>query len=268
MRVTVMNMVNTRTLAAVLAVLTTSMTSLPGAAQCRAASAEHQVAVFELYTSEGCDSCPPADRWFSGLQRDGAGERGVALAFHVDYWDRLGWKDRFASAAYTARQQIQADRQHAPFVYTPQILLQGRDFSSWRTVQTSEAVAAINTKAAVAKIELSATPVERNTTTVDVRVRVRDPRDRSHAAIAVALVQDSLASEVKAGENAGKRLAHDHVVRQWREETARFDASGEASQRAVLSLPADAGPLSIVALVENDSTGTVLQAVSLPLCGR
>jgi hypothetical protein len=260
--------VNPQTLSIGLLALAPLLSSLPSQAQCRAASVDHQVAVFELYTSEGCDSCPPADRWFSDLRGNADGLRGVALAFHVDYWDRLGWKDRFGSAAYTARQHDQASRLHAPFVYTPQVLLQGRDYAAWRTAQATGAVDAIIAKPAAARIELAASLVERNATTVDVRVRVRDPRDRAHAAIAVALVQDGLASEVKAGENAGKRLTHDHVVRQWREDAARFDASGEATQRAVLALPDDAGPLSVVALVENESTGAVLQALSLPLCAR
>jgi hypothetical protein len=245
-----------------------AFSSMPDYAQCRAASAEHQLAVFELYTSEGCDSCPPADRWFSALKANASGDRGVALAFHVDYWDRLGWRDRFGSTAYTARQHDQATRQRAPFVYTPQVLLQGRDFSAWRASGPTTVVDAINAKPAAATIDLTASKIERNTTTVDVRVKVRDPRERAHAAVAIALLQDGLASEVKAGENAGKRLAHDHVVRQWREETARFDAAGEAAQHVVLTLPDDPGPLSLVALVENDSTGAVLQAVSLPLCGR
>jgi len=245
-----------------------AVASLPGHGECRAASAEHQLAVFELYTSEGCDSCPPADRWFSALRTDASGDRGVALAFHVDYWDRLGWTDRFASAAYTARQHDQATRQRVPFVYTPQVLLQGRDFSAWRDGAPAAVVDAINAKPAAATIELAATEVERKATTVEVRVEVRDSRQRAHAAIAVALLQDGLASEVKAGENAGRRLAHDHVVRQWREAPARFDAAGEAVERVVLALPGDPGPLSLVALVENDSTGAVLQAVSLPLCAR
>jgi hypothetical protein len=236
------------------------------AAQCRAQSAEHEVAVFELYTSEGCDSCPPADRWFSAL-KGAQPSSAVALAFHVDYWDRLGWRDRFGSSAYTARQRDQATRQSAPFVYTPQILLQGEDFGAWRSGPPAAAVAAVNARPAHAKIDV-AVATERASAAVDVRVRVADARDRAHAAIAVALVQDGLASEVKAGENAGKRLAHDRVVRQWRSDAGRFDAGGNAAQHVVFSLPSDAGPVSIVALVEDDSTGRVLQAVSLPLCGR
>jgi hypothetical protein len=243
-------------------------TSMPTSAQCRAISAEHEVALFELYTSEGCDSCPPADRWFSTLARGSDAGHAVALAFHVDYWDRLGWRDRFGSAAYTARQHDQATRQHASFVYTPQVLLQGEDFS-WRSPgQPAAAIAAINARPARAKIELAADPAASDAATVEVRVRIGEPRDRAHAAIAVALVQDGLASEVKAGENAGRRLEHDHVVRQWHTSTARFDAAGVATERIVLSLPRDSGPLSVVAFVENDSTGSVLQAASLPLCGH
>ena len=237
-------------------------------AQCRAQSAEQQVAVFELYTSEGCDSCPPADRWFSALGRSGAGQV-VALAFHVDYWDRLGWRDRFGSAAYTARQHEQAARRHAPFVYTPQVLLQGEDFPDWRAQgQASAAVAAVNARPARATIDLAASPAEGHAASVDVRVRVGDARDRAHAAIGVALVQDGLGSDVKAGENAGKRLAHDHVVRQWRADAVRWSPAGEAIERLVVPLPDDPGPLSVVALVEDDATGRVLQAVSLPLCAH
>lgn len=75
------------------------------AAQCVKESPPHAVALVELYTSEGCSSCPRADRWLSRLLREGPGvDHVVPLAFHVDYWDRLGWKDRFASARFTERQ--------------------------------------------------------------------------------------------------------------------------------------------------------------------
>lgn len=239
-------------------------------AECRASSVGHTVAVIELYTSEGCDSCPPADRWLSGFARSPDATRAVALAFHVDYWDRLGWRDRFANGAFTARQHEQAERQQrAAFVYTPQILLQGEDFRAWRaSEQPGAAIAAINARPARAKIELSASSGDRGTAAVDVSVRIAQAPDRAHAAIAVALVQDGLASDVRAGENAGKRLTHDRVVRQWRAEAAHLDAAGEAQEHLVFALPADAGPLSIVAFAEDSATGAVLQAVSLPLCAR
>ena len=239
-------------------------------AECRASSSGHMTALVELYTSEGCDSCPAAERWLSGFARGADADRAVALAFHVDYWDRLGWRDRFGSAAFTARQREQARRQREAFVYTPQILLQGGDFPAWRVPgQPAAAIAAVNAQPARAMIELAATPVGRSAAAIDVRVRIPQARDRAHAAIAVALVQDGLASDVKAGENAGKRLAHDHVVRQWRATPATLDAAGEAKDHLVLALPAESGgPLSVVAFAEDAATGAVLQAVSLPLCAR
>ncbi len=93
----------------------------------------------ELYTSEGCSSCPPADRWLSQLKGQ---DDVVALAFHVDYWDRLGWKDRFASAEHTQRQAQQQRSNGARFSYTPQVVVNGRDRPSWGGPVAGEATAA------------------------------------------------------------------------------------------------------------------------------
>ena len=233
-------------------------------AQCRTASVDHAVAVVELYTSEGCDSCPPADRWLSGLKL--GADAAVALAFHVDYWDRLGWRDRFGSAAFTQRQYDQSRRHRGEFVYTPQVLLQGRDFSAWqRDAQPSAAIAAINAKPARAAIELGVDGTDRNTIAVDLSVRVPEARDRANAAVVVALTQDGLSNNVKAGENAGKRLSHDHVVRAWQPDLA-LGAGGELRRTIRFARPEDRGPLAIVALTEDNRTGEVLQAVSLPVC--
>ena len=99
---------------------------------CRAASGPQALPLVELYTSEGCDSCPPADRWLAKQFPAAATDaRAVALAFHVDYWDRLGWADRFASPAYTERQYASMRANAATFVYTPQVLLQGHDLRGW-----------------------------------------------------------------------------------------------------------------------------------------
>lgn len=235
-------------------------------AECRAASPNHTVALIELYTSEGCDSCPPADRWLSAL--DLGTTRALAVAFHVDYWDRLGWRDRFGSAVFTERQYEQMRRRHGAFVYTPQLLLQGREFSQWRdTSRPVAALASINAAPARAAIELVAASADGGAIAVDLYVRVPQVRDRAHAVVAVALTQNGLASDVKAGENAGKRLVHDHVVRAWRAGTPIGDA-GELRQHFNLPRPADPGPLEIVAFAENTATGEVLQALAVPVCTR
>ena len=243
-----------------------TLAALPAVAKtdCRATSSPQTVALIELYTSEGCSSCPPADRWLSRLNLPP--EAAVALSLHVDYWDRLGWKDRFASMAFTDRQYEQMRRQRAEFVYTPQVLVQGRDFGRWGTGGEAAAIVAVNARPARAVIELAAEP-HGDKTWIDVHVTVPDTRDRTHATVAVALVQDGLVSNVKAGENSGRRLNHDHVVRQWRAGLP-LDAEGEMRSRLTFALPAEQGPVSIVAFAENSTTGEVLQALSLPLCAR
>jgi hypothetical protein len=99
------------------------------AAGCTAKSGAQTLAVVELYTSEGCDSCPPADRWLSGLKGAGTyADRVLPLALHVDYWDYIGWRDPFAQAQFSARQREMAAINRVRTVYTPQVLVGGRDF--------------------------------------------------------------------------------------------------------------------------------------------
>src|ERR1043165_160036 len=102
------------------------------AASCKAESGNRTVALVELYTSEGCSSCPPADRWLSGLAARGFGAgRVVPLALHVDYWDYIGWKDPYGRREFSLRQRKLSQLQRMALVYTPQVLIQGRDFPRW-----------------------------------------------------------------------------------------------------------------------------------------
>ena len=100
--------------------------------QCSASSGSQRVSVVELYTSEGCSSCPPADRWLSTLMPDAKAGRLLPLAFHVNYWDYIGWKDPYAQAAFSRRQRELADRRGARTIYTPQVVVDTRDFPGWR----------------------------------------------------------------------------------------------------------------------------------------
>src|SRR5436190_19967472 len=137
---------------------------------CRAASGSQVGPLVELYTSEGCDSCPPADRWLAAeFPAVDTGSRAIALAFHVDYWDRLAWADRFAMASYTQRQYAAMRANRATFVYTPQVLLQGHDLQDWQ----NERAATVETAArapARATIALEATG---STDTINVSVDVQ-----------------------------------------------------------------------------------------------
>ena len=237
-----------------------------GESSCRASSGPATRPLVELYTSEGCDSCPPADRWLSATLADAASPAN-ALAFHVDYWDRLGWKDRFASAEFTERQRRAANANRAGFVYTPQVLLQGHDLQDWQNGGAAAAEAAARAPAR-ATIALDATGSS-DTIAVSVDVQIADASSRADARVLVAYADSRLSSDVKAGENQGKRLLHDHVVRALRA-TGGPDPQGHIHATFDLAKPREAGTApTVVAFVQRTSNGDVLQALVLPLdrCG-
>ncbi len=235
--------------------------------ECRATSGERTLPLVELYTSEGCSSCPPADRWFARLPV-GPGA-AMPLAFHVDYWDRLGWPDRFARAEWSARQQAIARDARTAVVFTPQVLLQGRDFAAWRGAEAARALAQAASIPARADIAIDASPGGAVVAVV-ATARVRDAAQWSGARLVVAYVDSGHVTEVRRGENAGATLVHDHVVRALVAGGAA-DASGALRLEATFELPADAGrDPRLVAFVERGATREVLQALPLALerCGR
>ncbi|MEO8080528.1 MAG: DUF1223 domain-containing protein, partial [Caldimonas sp.] len=168
---------------------------------CTAKSARTMTPVVELYTSEGCNSCPPADRWLSRLKADPG---VVALAFHVDYWDRLGWKDRFASSAFTERQAEQQASNGARFSYTPQVVVDGVDRKDW----SSLGAAAVGRAGKIAPVEVG---LAREGSQVVATIAASSGAPRRLAAYWAVTEQD-YATAVKAGENQGVTLHHDFVV--------------------------------------------------------
>jgi hypothetical protein len=233
------------------------------ASACRAASGPAMTPLVELYTSEGCDSCPPADRWLSAnFPRIRDANRPVALAFHVDYWDRLGWTDRFASKAWTERQYAAMRANRATFVVTPQILLQGHEFPASRRAMPASALDRVARESARATISLDAANDGKDIVAT-ASGRVTDASAREGASVSIAYVDSGLTSDVKAGENRGVRLTHDHVVRALKSAPIEGDA---VKLTARFSHPAEAGVApTLVAFVQNTATGDVLQALALPL---
>src|SRR5258708_21664714 len=122
--------------------------------ECRLESSAHRATVIELYTSEGCNSCPPVDRWFGGLPQQGISpETAVLLAFHVDYWNQLGWPDRFSRPQFSDRQRDVAARHGSGVIYTPQLTVNGRDFRQRYDLESlGSKLTAINREKGRAKI--------------------------------------------------------------------------------------------------------------------
>jgi hypothetical protein len=235
----------------------------PTAAQCTKQSPPHAIALLELYTSEGCNSCPPADKWLSSI---GGADSVVPLALHVDYWDRLGWKDRFASARFSERQYSIARQAGSRAVYTPGVFLNLREFRGWGSARFDDAVRAINTKPARAdiRLELDSASSAQLAVKADIRLKAGAP---GSAQAFVAVYESRLSTEVKAGENRGVTLRHDYVVREW---VGPIEVNGAAELRRTLPLERDWKPkhLGVAAFVQDAAGGEVLQATALPLCTK
>jgi hypothetical protein len=246
--------------AAIVALL--AFTSFNYAAECTAESGAGTAALVELYTSEGCNSCPPADEWMSGLPRAGFGlERIVPLALHVDYWDYIGWKDPFAQRGFTARQREIAAINKGRVIYTPQVVLAGRDYRGWSSARGfADAVKSINAKPARADIALTL-----GEATFRASANVTQSDQRADAALYVAVYENGLSNRVTAGENRGVTLHHDFVVREWWGPIA-FDPSGTAEATRPISVRG-AAKRGLAAFVQSRRTGDVLQALALPACG-
>ncbi len=237
------------------------------AAQCQARSGPQTTALVELYTSEGCDSCPPADRWLQGLAGRGlAPERVVPLSLHVDYWDYIGWKDPYAQQRHSERQRKLAQVMRAKIVYTPQVLLQGEDFRRWGTSAFDEAVARINARPARANISLVLQAGPPGTLAAEVHAELLDAAQEADAALYLASYENKLVSKVAAGENRGRTLAHDYVVLEWVGPIA-FSNGKVAERRTLPLLPkAVAANSGVAAFVQNRRSAEVLQALMLPAC--
>jgi hypothetical protein len=213
----------------------------------------------ELFTSEGCSSCPPADSLLTRLAAEktiGSAEV-VALAFHVDYWDRLGWKDRFSSAAFTERQNRYAAAWKSDRVYTPQAVVDGRvEFVGTDVTRALDALSAASARPH-ARVLLALAPGDASARQRKLRVDIEPPPGATFSGeVLLAVAEDGLSSEVTAGENARKRLEHTGVVRS-------LTRIGRVAKGAPLSidaaaLPIDAawasGRLRAVVFVQDDKT--------------
>jgi len=234
--------------------------------QCSAVSGPQTNALVELYTSEGCSSCPPADQWLSRLKNQSNPIGNIVpIALHVDYWDYIGWKDNFANPEFAKRQREMATLGHARGVYTPQLAINGQDTRSWLSESRFKSkIASINRQPAKAEIRLTANA--RTTKSIQVSTNIKTA-EVGPLVYYIALQENNLQSTVNAGENRGELLRHDYVVRQW---LGPFKVGADGKLSASHEIQVQQGwkqrDFNVVAFVQNSATGDILQTLALGLC--
>ena len=199
------------------------------------ADGERSPVIVELFTSEGCSSCPPADALLAELQKTQpvAGAEVIALSEHVDYWNYIGWTDPFSSSAFSARQETYARAfGQQDNVYTPQMIVDGQtEFNGSAMNKAREAIAkAAGSPKADVRIVIPETKIQKDNQKVRLNVSVKNvpPVDRGDVAeVILAITEDNLSSNVSRGENSGRKLAHTAVVREMRA-LGRVDQAAKA----------------------------------------
>lgn len=224
------------------------------AVTCNATSGKSVPAIVELYTSEGCNSCPPADRWLSKLvAKPDAATRMIALAFHVDYWDYIGWRDVYARAEYGVRHSALVRANGSTTVYTPQIFVNGRDDRTWRMELT----------------QFEATPsrasLEVTADWADGRLAFRGRVVEGDAVrIRYAVAQNGIVTNVKRGENAGEMLKQDAVVRDHAIMNLAADKSFSVNTRLASDVQREKSVLHVIA---ENAKGEAVAAATLRCSG-
>lgn len=227
---------------------------LSAAGGCSARSGDELVPLVELYTSEGCSSCPPADRWLSAQY---AKPDANYLAFHVDYWDDIGWPDRFASSAYSQRQRKRVGVTGGSTVYTPQVMLGENVRANWHNAGAwSASLRQAASSPPGADLVLSIEPAA-NGLRASVGATARG-KAGNRARLWLAEYSDNQSTAVKAGENRGVTLKHDRVVRRLSGPWALDDAGAMRS----IQLSGDAANTGLTAFVQ-DADGRILQSLDL-----
>jgi hypothetical protein len=244
--------------------LAIAVTLLLGGTALSAAEPPSDFAVVELFTSEGCSSCPPADRLLIELaRRREQGEAVYCLGYHVDYWNKLGWTDRFSSEAMTRRQAAYAKVLGLERIYTPQMIVNG----TMEFVGSNKAVAeqAVNHALALRTAQLLKLTGVSVTDRKTVSVTYTAGADADELIVTAALVQRHADSRVTCGENEGRKLQHAGIVRAFRSVKIGEQLTGTFS----LPLPTDVKPadLDVVGFLQHPQTAAIVAATMTAVAG-
>jgi hypothetical protein len=212
-------------------------------------------AVVELFTSEGCSSCPPADELVSRIQKESTGQPIYILAYHVDYWNRLGWKDVFSNAEYSKRQGQYSEWLKSGSVYTPQIVVNGqKEFIGSEEGILRNAIKSGLQKSSTTTLSLSDVKLNNNS----IALQYHTEATSNNTSLVLALVEKAAQSKVKSGENSGRTLSHVQIVRQLQ----KISLNGKADGNGNIAIPQglDTKGLELVGFLQNQSNGQIVAA--------
>lgn len=215
-------------------------------------SSSKQTGLLELYTSEGCSSCPPADRWVSSLlEKEGLWQEFIPIALHVDYWDYIGWQDRFASPVYSNRQRQYAREHSVKTVYTPGFLYNGKEWRKWFARRLLDFPEGEDT--GVLSLEIKDQQVN-----IDFKPSIdKQTQLTGH----VALLGFDIKTQVRAGENEGKTLTHNFVVLGMENKSMEQNARGFQTELQLPDAKISSPRYAVVAWVSTADRQRPLQSV-------
>jgi len=207
------------------------------------------IAILELFTSQGCSSCPPADALLNKVIHENHNPKIVGLSFHVDYWNRLGWTDPYSSEAYTKRQYWYSSN-FTTGVYTPQVIVNGRDeFVGGNKTASDNKIKEALLKPSTVAIDLSLT---------GNKLVYHLAGQYANAVLNIALVQNEASNYVKRGENSGKQLVHNNVV-------LSFETRKELNENGEIQLKLPEGASKVIVYAQNGKNANILGASQLDI---
>ena len=215
--------------------------------------------VVELFTSEGCSSCPPADALLAKIENESKNKPVYLLAYHVDYWDKLGWKDSFSSAKFSARQNQYADWLNLKTVYTPQVVVNGsREFAGSESAILHSSIATALAKSTNNMFEISLSKADKNKLLLNYKTNQKT----DGYAIVVALVDANATSKILKGENKGRTLSHVQIVDQFESTALKGKMSGQVDIQLEKHSQT---PSELIAFLQDNKTGKITAAARLNL---
>src|SRR5450631_498439 len=209
-------------------------------------------AVLELFTSEGCSSCPPADELLGKIQRETEGKPVYVLTYHVDYWDRLGWKDMYSSADFSERQVQYGHWLNFSPIFTPQVIINGKlQFVGSEEFAVRQAISEQLATDPVTTLTIQAYPE-----VGQLKVKYQVIHAAHDSRVLIAIIQKAAQTKVERGENEGRWLFHIKMLRKL--ESGQLNVTGEGNAAVALPKGFDTQHWEVVALVQNQNSGEIL----------